>query len=69
MTKDEVLKLAARFALHLLYTKQHEMGSFGASADSCNLWALLQEGLGDHDDQPQVPLDQIIVTVKKQLEE
>lgn len=66
-SQHEVLKLAARYALHLLYTKSHEMGEFGKSADHCNLWDLLQEGLGHHDEHPQVSLEEIISFVKKQL--
>lgn len=69
MTQDETLKLAARFALHLLYTYQHRMGSFGSSADFCNLGELLQAGLGHVDQHPQVPLEEIIRLAAKQVGE
>lgn len=66
-TTDDILKLAARFALHLLYKHQHDMGTFGGSADCCNLWELLQAGLGHVDHHPQVPLDVVIALVVEQV--
>lgn len=60
-----MLELGARFALHLLYHGGIEAGS----ADSCNLFTLLQEGLGSHDDSPQVPLAEVVAHVRLQLGE
>jgi hypothetical protein len=67
--EEQTLILAARFALHLLYQYQHSMGIFAGSADYCNLLALLQAGLGNQDQNPQVSLDEIIARVRKQLGE
>jgi hypothetical protein len=67
MTQDEILRLAARFALHLLYKNQHKMGEFGGSADCCNLWELLTAGLGNVDPHPQVPLNEIIERAQQML--
>jgi len=57
-------ELAARYALFLLY---RDGAIDGASAEGCNLWTLLQEGLGDHDDAPQVPLDEVVGRVEEQM--
>jgi hypothetical protein len=52
MTKEDYLRLAARFVIHtLLNNKPIDCGS----ADACNLIELCYEGLGHHDDDPQVP--------------
>jgi hypothetical protein len=67
LTQDETLRLAARFALHLLHKNQHDMGTFGGSADCCNLWELLAAGLGNTDPHPQVPMDEIIERVQQML--
>ena len=64
MTQQEYAELAGRYILYLLYTREtidcH-------SAEACNLGALVQEGLGNHDEDPQVPLDVIVEYVKKQM--
>jgi hypothetical protein len=65
--EEQTLILAARFTLHLFY--QHSMGILAGSADYCNLLALLQAGLGNQDQNPQVSLDEIIARVRKQLGE
>ncbi len=61
MTNEEYLKLAAKFARHLLLGSK---GIVPGSADACNLIELLNEGLGYHDDAPQVPLNEIVKCVK-----
>ena len=64
MKENDYLKLAARFVIHtLLNNKPIECGS----ADACNLIELCYEGLGHHDDYPQVPLDEIVKYVKAKL--
>lgn len=64
MSKEDYLKLAAKFVLHKLLNGQSiETGS----ADACNLIELCYEGLGHHDDYPQVPLDEIVKYVQAQM--
>lgn len=66
MSQQDYAMLAMRYAIWLLYNK----GSIdGSSAHGCNLGALLQEGLGNHDEDPQVPLDKIVALVKSEMEE
>lgn len=64
MTNLEYLQLGAKFALRLLY-RNRTIDS--GSADGCNLWALFQEGLGNHDPNPQVPLADIVARVRGQI--
>lgn len=64
MTREEYAKLAATYALFLL---RQRPTIDSASADACNLYALLQEGLGDSDNDPQVPLDEIVKYVHNQM--
>lgn len=64
MTQEEYARLAARYACYLLYSRRT---IDTASADASNLYALLQEGLGIHDDSPQVPLDKIVEYVIEQM--
>ncbi len=64
MSEEYYLKLAAKFVLYKLLNSQSiESGS----ADACNLIELCYEGLGHHDDYPQVPLDEIVRYVKSQM--
>ena len=59
MTQDEILRLGAKFALHLLYRDQHDqrtMSEATASADYGNLWELLAAGLDGPEPHPQVAL-------------
>lgn len=67
MTKQEYATLAARYALYLLYNRRViDTGS----AEGCNLWTLLQEGLGGHDDNAATPpLADIVKFVKEQMGE
>src|SRR4051812_32966807 len=37
--RQEILEVAVRLAVALLYRHQHEMGSFGGSTDYCNLFS------------------------------
>ena len=70
MTQDEILRLGAKFALHLLYRDQHDqrtMSEATASADYGNLWELLAAGLDGPKPHPQVALDEIIERVTGQL--
>ncbi len=70
MTQDEILRLGAKFALHLLYRDQHNqrtMSEATASADYGNLWELLAAGLDGPEPHPQVALDEIIERVTGQL--
>jgi hypothetical protein len=64
MKQEEYANLAAKYALFLLRSHRN---LDTASAEACNLWALLQEGLGERDDNPQVPLEAIVEYVKKQM--
>lgn len=57
----QMLRLAARLAARCLH------GEFSGSADACNLLVLCQEGLGYHDEAPQVPLAEIVRHVEGQL--
>lgn len=66
-SNQDLLRLAAKYLLHVLYTNQHDMSKLTHSAEFCNLWSLCQEGLGEHDDYPQVPLEDIIVLVEQEL--
>ncbi len=70
MTQDEILRLGAKFVLHLLYRDQHDqrtMSEATASADYGNLWELLAAGLDGPEPHPQVALDEIIERVTGQL--
>jgi len=70
LTQDEILRLGAHFALHLLYRDQHDkrtMSEVTAAADYGNLWELLAAGLNGPEPHPQVPLDEIIERVTQQL--
>ncbi len=64
MMPADYAKLAAEYARHLLYRDGRIEGS---SASGCNLWALLQEGLGNHDNDPQVPLAEIVTCVREDM--
>ena len=63
----ELLRLAARLANYCLLGSGRDLGTFGGSADCCNLTTLCQEGLGSHDEAPQVPLAEIVRYVEEQL--
>jgi len=68
---EALLRLGAQFALFLLYRDQHEhrtMQEMTATADYGNLWELLAAGLNGPEEHPQVPLNEIIEWVHKQLQ-
>jgi len=71
LSKEALLRLGAQFALFLLYRDQHEhrtMQEMTATADYGNLWELLAAGLNGPEEHPQVPLNEIIEWVHKQLQ-
>lgn len=60
----ELLQLTARFAVKICLDKYVD----SMSADFCNLHELALAGLGYEDKFPQVPIEEIVLYVEKQLD-